>query len=388
VLALFGHAQTPCRASATNESGTLHEPSTRTKYTYDAVGNRLSSLGVSPYNVNTSNELTSTPSTTYTYDYNGNTLTKVTGSNTTSYAWDFENRMSSVTLPGTGGTVSFKYDPFGRRIYKSSSSGTSVFAYDGGNLIEETNSTGAVVARYEQTQNIDEPLAMLRSSATSYYHADGLGSINSLSNSAGAIANTYTYDSYGNLTASTGSLVNPFRYTGREFDSETNLYYYRARYYDASTGRFLAEDPISFKGGANFYRYVKNNPVNLVDPFGLNPGAVPWWWWILDNPISIPIITVGAGGAAIIISIGEGILAPATGIDDSRAIPKPRPIPCDKNKRDCAQEWADAYAMCRELLARPHPPRAMTGGYSDLANCARGLVSEECGGNPVGGKKK
>jgi len=70
--------------------------------------------------------------------------------------------MTSVTLPGSGGTVSFKYDPFGRRIYKSSSSGTSVFAYDGGNLIEETNSSGAVVARYEPTQNIDEPLAMLR----------------------------------------------------------------------------------------------------------------------------------------------------------------------------------------------------------------------------------
>jgi len=72
-------------------------------------------------------------------------------------------------------TVSFKYDPFGRRIYKSSSSGTSVYAYDGDNLVEETNSSGAVMARYEATQNIDEPLAMLRSGATSYYHADGLG---------------------------------------------------------------------------------------------------------------------------------------------------------------------------------------------------------------------
>jgi YD repeat-containing protein len=89
-----------------------------------------------------------------TYDSNGNTLTSVTGSNTTTYAWDFENRLSSVTLQGSGGTVSFKYDPFGRRIYKFSLSGTSVFTYDGGNLIEETSSTGAVVARYEQTENI------------------------------------------------------------------------------------------------------------------------------------------------------------------------------------------------------------------------------------------
>ena len=112
-----------------------------------------------------------------------------------------------------GGMVTFKYDPFGRRVYKSSTSSTSVYAYDGDNLIEETNATGGVVARYEQTQNIDEPLAMLRSSATSYFHADGLGSITSLSNAAGSIANTYTYDSFGKLTASTGSLVNPFQYT-------------------------------------------------------------------------------------------------------------------------------------------------------------------------------
>ncbi len=97
------------------------------------------------------------------------------GSNTTSYSWDFENRLSSVTLPGTGGTVSFKYDPFGRRIYKSSSTGTSVFVYDGDNLVEETNAAGAVVARYTQTNNIDEPVAMLRSGTTSYYQADGIG---------------------------------------------------------------------------------------------------------------------------------------------------------------------------------------------------------------------
>ncbi len=99
----------------------------------------------------------------FTFDSNGNTLTKVVGSDTTSYAWDFENRMTSVTLPASGGTVSFKYDPFGRRIYKSSSAGTSVFGYDGDNLVEETNAAGAVVARYSQTQNIDEPLAVRRS---------------------------------------------------------------------------------------------------------------------------------------------------------------------------------------------------------------------------------
>jgi RHS repeat-associated protein len=207
-------------------------------------------------------------SATYTYDSNGNMATKVDSTGTTQYLWDFENRLSSVTLPGAGGTVSFKYDPFGRRIEKTSSSTTSIHAYDGDNLIEETNATGAAVARYTQTQRIDEPLAMLRSAATSYYQADALGSVTSLSNTAGALAQTYTFDSFGKQTASSGSLTNPFQYTGRELDSETGLYYMRARYFDPQTGRFLSEDPIGFKGGKNFYAYVGNNAINQTDPDG------------------------------------------------------------------------------------------------------------------------
>jgi RHS repeat-associated protein len=165
--------------------------------------------------------------------------------------------------------VSFKYDPFGRRIYKSSSSGTSIYAYDGDNLIEEANSSGAVVARYSDGLNIDEPLAMLRSSTTSYYDADGLGSITSLSNSAGSLAQTYGYHSFGKQTSSSGALTNPFQYTARELDPETSLYYYRARYYDLNAGRFLSEDSIRFNGGINFYSYVSNGSTNATDPYGL-----------------------------------------------------------------------------------------------------------------------
>jgi RHS repeat-associated protein len=202
-------------------------------------------------------------------DNNGNTLTKVVGSNTTNYSWDFENRLSSVTLPGSGGTVSFKYDPFGRRIYKSSSSGTSIFAYDQDNVTEETNPTGSVVARYAQGLRIDEPLAMLRSATTNYYQADGLKSITSLSDSTGSVSATYNYDSFGNQMSSTGSLVNPFQYAAREFDSETGLYYYRARHYAPNVGRFASEDPVRFDAGQNFYQYVSNNPTLFIDPTGL-----------------------------------------------------------------------------------------------------------------------
>jgi RHS repeat-associated protein len=202
-------------------------------------------------------------------DANGNTQTNVGSAGTTTYNWDYENRLTSVVLPGSGGTVSFKYDPLGRRIYKSSSSGTSIYAYDIINLIEETNAAGGVVARYSQTEEIDEPLAMLRSSATSYFHADGLGSTTSLSNSAGSLVQTYTFDSFGNTTASTGSLTNSFRYTAREFDTETGLYFYRARYFDPQAGRLLSEDPAAFDAGNNFYANVGNDPTTAVDPSGM-----------------------------------------------------------------------------------------------------------------------
>jgi len=165
----------------------------------------------------------------------------------TTYAWDYENRLTSVTLPNGGGVVSFKYDPFGRRIQKSSGSGTTIYVYDGANGVEEVNASGAVTARYVQGAGIDEPLAQSRS-GLSYYNADGLGSITSLTDSTGTPTATFVYGAFGVLNSSTGSAANSYRYTAREYDPETGLYYYRARYYDTQVGRFLSEDPMQFKG--------------------------------------------------------------------------------------------------------------------------------------------
>jgi RHS repeat-associated protein len=241
---------------------------TTESYSYDPVGNRLSSLGVASYAYNNSNELTSTSTASYTYDNNGNTTSKTDSTGTMNYTWDYENRLKSATLPGSGGTVTFKYDPLGRRIYKSSSAGTSTYVYDGYNVAEETNAAGIAVARYTSTRNVDEPLAMLRSGATSYYQTDALGTITSLSNGAGALAQTYTFDSFGNQTASSGSLTNSFRYTAREFDTETNLMYFRARYYEQSIGRFLSEDPMAYASRSSMYGYVGGSPITYSDPSG------------------------------------------------------------------------------------------------------------------------
>jgi RHS repeat-associated protein len=237
-------------------------------YAYDAVGNRTYQPGA-PYTYNSSNEMLTRESVPYTYDANGSTLSKRNGSGTTSYAWDFENRLTSVTLP-TGSVVSFQYDPFGRRISKSSPSGSTTYVYDGDNIIEElTGSTGTLGERYTYGPGIDEPLVGQRQPLIFYYEADGLGSVTSLTTPTGTVAATYTYDSFGFMTNSTGSATNWFRYTARQFDSDTALYYYRARYYDPTTGRFISEDPIRFQGGTNFYRYLLNDPMDATDPWGL-----------------------------------------------------------------------------------------------------------------------
>jgi RHS repeat-associated protein len=190
---------------------------------------------------------------------------------------------SGKTALGSG--VSFKYDVFGRRIQKvfsqNSTTTTTNYVYDGADTIEETDQNGNLLAKYSRTTNIDEPLAESRSGTTSYYEQDGLGSVTSLTSAAGGLANTYTLDSFGKTTNSTGTVTNPFRYTGREFDTETNLYYYRARYYDSTAGRLLSEDPMGFRAGINFYRYVGNNPLLWRDPDGRGPD-----WGSLYNSFS------------------------------------------------------------------------------------------------------
>lgn len=186
----------------------------------------------------------------------------------------------------------------------------------GSTTLEEIDQSGNVLARYTQTRSIDEPLAELASSSTDYYEADAVGTTTSLSSSAGALANTYTYDSFGDLANVTGTLRNPFQYTAREFDQETSLNFYRARYYDSTMGRFLSEDPLRFKAGANlledpfhykpgadFYNYAFNSPLQWRDPDGRKVD-----WGHLGNIISwLKCIIYGAAAGPTIQPTSQSI---------------------------------------------------------------------------------
>jgi RHS repeat-associated protein len=100
---------------------------------------------------------------------------------------------------------------------------------------------------------------------------DGRGSVYQVINEdTRAIVNRYEYDDFGNIVEQSGTLENPFTYTSREWEPELGMYYYRARWYDPSIGRFISEDPIGFAGGVNLYNYVEGNPINRIDPFGLD----------------------------------------------------------------------------------------------------------------------
>jgi RHS repeat-associated protein len=243
-------------------------PGINESYAYDAVGNRTSSTMTGSSNYRFMN---SPGAGTYTYNKNGNPVSKTTASGVWQYEWDYENRLTKVTLPA-GTSVSYKYDALGRRVQRTTSTGEREdFTYDGSDVLLDKLGDGSVV-EYLNGPGIDNKIRQKSSSGTHYFVQDHLGSTSALTDVSGNVVERITYSAYGE---STGSSLTRYQYTGREHDSLTGLYYYRARWYDAQMGRFISEDPIEFAGGMNWYAYVGNNPVNYADPYGLQDRKSP-----------------------------------------------------------------------------------------------------------------
>lgn len=281
-------SSTPGYSSNTNGKGggiTTATQQQKEFYTYDPVGNRLSSDKYGSYTYNQANQL-QTNGGIYSYDKNGNLTTKIEGTTVFSYYYDYENRLVRVVKVENSSTTTaeYKYDPFGRRIENKVTEGgiatTTRFIYDNEDIILEYDGSGNVGNRYVHGPGIDEPLAVISGKNNYYYHADGLGSIVAVTDSTGKTQQTYEYDSFGNLKDQKNKVKQPYTFTGREWDREIGLYYYNARYYDSKAGRFVQRDPAGFADSANLYQYVGNNPVNYIDPSGLK---IEWGNYILHN---------------------------------------------------------------------------------------------------------
>ncbi|MGH9783852.1 MAG: RHS repeat-associated core domain-containing protein, partial [Terriglobia bacterium] len=240
-------------------------------YDYDAVGNRTASHLATGQMHDDANRLLEDSRFEFDYDANGNMTSKqdqVTLELTT-YDWDVEDRLIAVHTPTQ--TVSFRYDPLGRRIEKAGAT-TTRYIHDQEDITDERDGTNALTFRYVHGPGIDEPLARrdVAAGQTVFFHVDGVGSIADTSNTAQPpqVSTAYRYDSYGNPLVGVNS--SGFAFTGREWDTDIDLYHYRARYYDPDTGRFISADPIAFVGGINFYAYAGQNPLNYLDSFGLD----------------------------------------------------------------------------------------------------------------------
>ena len=304
-------------------------------YAYDPAGNRLArnstvqSLPIQSFSFDANDRLNSD-----TYDANGNTLVgsapapgAVVGAppTTLSSTYDFENRLTHATtaLNSQPSTIDLTYDGDGNRVRKTVGGVTSFY------LVDDLNPTGYAQVLEELTLNPANPLlatpavtrvytyghALLWQDrldgagwSASFYGYDGHSNVRYLTDALGQITDTYDYDAFGNLIASTGATPNNYLFSGEQFDPDLGLYYLRARYHNPNTGRFWTSDSLEGfnddPASLHKYTYCANNPINCVDRSG-------------NFSISEVVTagTISAATQAIIGSLMRGVVAASYGLN-------------------------------------------------------------------------
>ena len=320
------------------------------KYSYDIRGTRLSEtntlrgLAGRTFSYSDEDHLLSAGFLTYAYDPDGFLTTKTDGGDITGYTYSSRGELLNVTLPDNT-VIGYVHDPIGRRIAKKID-GIIVekYLWQGlTRLLAVYDGADNLLMRFEYADDRMPP-SMTSEGATYYLCYDQVGSLRVVADSSGNVVKRIDYDAFGNIIADTNpGFEVPFGYVGGLHDRDTGLVRFGYRDYDPDTGRWTAKDPILFAGGdTDLYGYVLNDPINLIDPFGLRNNRFggyggPNGWKKFSNDLSV------TGG-------------PPPGIG-------PVPIPWNKYKESIKENVVDPIDEALNSI----PPGTSTGHpYGDV----------------------
>jgi RHS repeat-associated protein len=196
-------------------------------------------------------------------------------------SWNSQYQLTEVKTNGAS-VERNGFDALGRRVWNWDGTTTNYFVYDGQQIIADVDSTGGLRRAYVHGPGIDNWLAMTvytgATAKTYFYLTDRLGTVHAVVDETGTIVESYRFDAWGRVLGvydgsgmplTESAIGNKILWQGREYSWKTGFYYFRARWYDPVTGRWLSNDPAGISGGLDQYVFCNNNPVNFRDPNGL-----------------------------------------------------------------------------------------------------------------------